>query len=114
MTSIIYCISSIMLLAGALFSLLAAVGLLRFPDVYTRLHAAAKAGPVGAGLVLLALALSAFDAPIALRALAGIAFLVLTAPVTAHLLARAAYRSGLPPASLTKVNDLENQQLTRH
>jgi multicomponent Na+:H+ antiporter subunit G len=106
-------ISGALLVAGALFSLTATIGMLRFPDVYTRLHAAAKAGPVGAGLVLVAVALAVFSPPVALRALVGIVFLVLTAPVAAHLVARAAYLAEVPPDTLTKVNDLENEKLNR-
>jgi len=105
-------ISGAFLIIGALFSLTATIGVLRFPDLYTRLHAAAKAGPVGAGFVLLAVAIAAFDAATALRAIVGIAFLILTAPVAAHLLARAAYLTDVPPDTLTKVNDLENERLS--
>jgi multicomponent Na+:H+ antiporter subunit G len=97
-----------LVLAGAMFSLLAAVGIVRLPDLYTRLHAASKAGVVGAGLVLLAIALAAFDGPVVFRALAGILFLLLTTPISAHLLARAAYLTGLRPTALTSVNELEN------
>lgn len=98
------------LLIGACFSLLASIGLLRLPDLYTRLHAATKAGTVGAGFVLLAVAFAAFDLPIALRALGGIAFIVLTSPIAAHLLARAAYLSGDRPSNITVVNELENEK----
>jgi multicomponent Na+:H+ antiporter subunit G len=97
------------LLIGAVFSLLASAGILRFPDLYTRLHAATKAGTVGAGFVLLAIAVSAFDLSVALRALAGLAFLVLTSPIAAHLLARAAYLAGEKPSNITVVNDLESE-----
>lgn len=106
-------ISGVLLVVGALFSLTATIGVLRFPDVYTRLHAAAKAGPVGAGLILLALAVAAFSPPVALRAVIGIVFLILTAPIAAHLLARAAYLADVPPDTLTKVNDLETEKLGR-
>lgn len=109
MTEIAAWISAVFIVAGAAFSLLAAVGILRFPDIYTRLHAAAKAGPVGAGFVLLAVAISADDLAVSLRALAAIIFLILTSPISAHLLARAAYRAGVLPGSLTKVNDLANE-----
>jgi multicomponent Na+:H+ antiporter subunit G len=105
-------ISGVFLIVGAVFSLTATIGVLRFPDVYTRLHAAAKAGPVGAGFVLLAVAAAAFDAATALRAIVGIVFLILTAPVAAHLLARAAYLVGVAPDTLTKINDLENERLS--
>jgi multicomponent Na+:H+ antiporter subunit G len=83
----------VLLLLGAGFSLLAAIGVLRLPDLYTRMHAASKAGAVGGGLVLLAVALLSFDVAIALRAIVGIGFLLLTTPVSAHLLARASYRA---------------------
>ena len=82
----------IVLVLGAAFSLIAAIGVLRLPDLFTRMHAASKAGAVGGGLVLLAVALMSFDAAIALRAIVGIVFLLLTTPVAAHLLARASYR----------------------
>lgn len=100
-------LAAILVLVGAGFSLLAAVGLLRLPDLYTRLHAASKAGVLGAGLILLAVAVVSFDAPIVLRALLGVIFLLLATPVSAHLLARAAYRSGESPDSSTTIDDLK-------
>ena len=102
-------IAGAVLLLGAVFSVLAAAGVLRFPDLYTRLHAATKAGTVGAGMVLLAIAVSAFDMAVTLRALAGIVFLVLTSPIAAHLLARAAYKVGIRPSPLTTTNEREEE-----
>jgi multicomponent Na+:H+ antiporter subunit G len=99
-----------LLVLGSAFSLLAALGLLRFPDVYTRLHAATKAGTVGAGFVLLAVVFASFDLSISLRALGGIAFIILTSPIAAHLLARAAYLSGDRPSNITVVNELVNEK----
>jgi len=81
------------LLLGTLFTLVAAIGVVRLPDLYTRMHAASKAGAVGGGLVLLAVALLCFDVGVAMRAIIGVVFLLLTTPVAAHLLARASYRS---------------------
>jgi multicomponent Na+:H+ antiporter subunit G len=95
------------IIIGATFSLIAAVGILRLPDLYTRMHAASKAGTVGSGLLLLAIALVAFDVAVILRALAGVLFLLLTAPVAAHLLARAAYSAGYRPAEITTINEME-------
>lgn len=74
-------------LLGAAFTLVAAIGLVRLPETLWRMHAAAKAGTLGAGLLLLAVAL-ATDASTASRAVAAAVFLVLTAPVAAHVLAR--------------------------
>ena len=90
-----------LIIASGLFSLLAAVGMLRFPDVYTRLHAASKAGTLGLGIVFVAAALASFDPWVAVRAILGLGFLLLTAPVAAHLLARAALRNGTRPISNT-------------
>lgn len=102
-------VAGVSIVLGAIFSLLAAVGLLRLPDLYTRMHAAAKAGPVGAGLVFFAIAIASFDGPVILRAIAGFVFLLLTLPVSAHLLARAAYFAGYHPTEITFINDLENE-----
>ncbi len=95
---------SILLVAGALFSVLAALGILRLPDVYTRMHAASKAGTIGSGLLLIAAGLGSQDPAILIRALAGFVFFILTAPVSAHLLARAAHLSRVP-LSETSVRD---------
>lgn len=99
-------IAALLVVLGAGFSLIAAVGVLRLPDLYTRLHAASKAGAIGAGLIFLAVAVASLDGAVILRALLGIVFLLLSTPVSAHLLARAAYRSGETPTPATTVDDL--------
>lgn len=96
-----------LLIIGALFSLIAVIGLLRLPDLYTRTHAASKAGTVGSGAVLVAIALVSFDSAVILRALIGIIFFMLTAPISAHLLSRAAYIAGYKPYEKTTLNELE-------
>ena len=108
MSDLIGYAAGIGILAGAVFSLLAAVGVLRLPDVYTRIHAASKAGVVGAGLILAAIAIAAGDTAVSVRAVFGILFLLLTTPVSAHLLARAAYFSGFRPSSQTSINEMES------
>lgn len=97
------------LLLGALFSLIAAIGVVRLPDLYTRMHAASKAGAVGGGLVLLSVALVSFDVGVALRAIIGLIFLLLTTPVAAHLLARASYRTTGQSGSAMDVDDLKSK-----
>ncbi|MBB4004993.1 monovalent cation/H(+) antiporter subunit G [Aurantimonas endophytica] len=87
-------LAGLLVLAGSAFAAVAALGILRLPDVYTRMHSASKAGAVGAGMLLLALALTADSTPTALRALAAVVFILLTAPLAAHLLAKAAYSVG--------------------
>lgn len=96
---------SLLMIGGALFALAAAIGILRLPDVYTRMHAAAKAGTVGSGLLLLAAGVGSSDPAILARSIAGFAFFILTAPVSAHLLARAAHIAGIKLTDLTVRDD---------
>lgn len=101
-------VAAALMVIGSLFCLLAAIGLLRFPDLYTRLHAAAKAGPIGAGVVLLGAGIASGDGYTLLRAVLGLLFLVLTTPVAAHLLARAALKAHAPALSIASINEFEN------
>lgn len=93
-----------LILVGAVFGLLAAVGLLRFPDVYSRLHATSLAGLLGVGTVLLGLFVSAPDGAGLFRTLAALLFLALATPVAGHLLARAAFVRSYPPAKATAID----------
>ncbi|MBO9655452.1 MAG: Na+/H+ antiporter subunit G [Agrobacterium tumefaciens] len=96
---------AVLTVSGALFSLVAAIGLNRLPDVYTRMHAASKAGTVGSGLLLLAVGIHSMELSTLARALAGFFFFVLTAPVSAHLLAMAAHKAGYPLAVKSVVDE---------
>ena len=95
-----------LLIAGSLFCMVAAVGMLRLPDTLIRMHAATKAGTLGAGCILLAAALAGGDLGTTLKATAVILFLLLTAPVAAHLIARAAYHRGICLFEETRVDEL--------
>lgn len=101
-----YLISGILILVGSAFALVASIGLLRFPDFYSRMHAASKAGTLGSGLLLLALCFIAEDGAVVARAIAGFGFLLLTAPISAHLLAKASYSAGFGPWSGTVHNEM--------
>lgn len=94
------------LVIGAIFALAASIGLLRLKDVYMRMHAGSKAGTLGSGVMLLALALYAGDIAVVTRAIAGVVFFLLTAPVAAHLLAKAAYAVGYRPCADTQIDEL--------
>lgn len=107
LVDVVQYVAGVLLLAGALFGALAGVGVLRLPDLYTRMHAASKAGAVGAGFILLAVALAGFDGPVALRAILGILFVLLTTPIGAHLLARAAFHAGVMPSANTNFNEMK-------
>ena len=101
-------IVAVMLVAGGIFTFLAALGLVRLPDVYTRMHAASKAGTVGSGLMLFAAGIHAGDIAIFTRALAGFVFFVLTAPVAAHLVAKAAHAAGYRLTRLSVLDDMRD------
>jgi multicomponent Na+:H+ antiporter subunit G len=87
-------IATILLIGGAFFTFVAAVGVYRLPDVLMRMHASTKAGTLGTGCILLAVAFMTTDVGIISRAIATIVFLIITAPVAAHLIGRASYISG--------------------
>ena len=97
----------IFLAVGLTFNGLGVIGLLRFPDVYTRLHAATKATTFGSIFTSLAVVTFAFwsyyttsnmaDITMAIHTIIAIACLLLTNPVGAHAIARASHRSGIKP-----------------
>jgi multicomponent Na+:H+ antiporter subunit G len=90
-------ISAVLVLTGAFFFLAGTAGLLRFPDVYTRLHALTKADNTGLGFVVVGLSLQANSVGTALQLIL-IWLLVLVAGATAaHLVAGEALRSGTRP-----------------
>lgn len=94
---------------GALFMLLAAVGLVRMPDLFTRMHATTKSTTLGVGCLMLGVAIHFGDLTIAARALAVVAFVFVTAPVTGHMVARAAYFSNTPRWAGTLSDALRNR-----
>ena len=82
---------------GLFFIVVGSVGLVRFPDVYTRLHAAGMTDTMGAGLVLVGLAFQAGPTLITVRLLIIWAFLLFTSPIATHALARAALHGKVEP-----------------
>lgn len=84
-----------LLLLGAFFMLVSTIGLLRMPDLLTRMHATTKAGAFGSGLMLLAVALFFTEIGVTTRVVAIILFIILTAPIGAHVVGRAAYIRGI-------------------
>ncbi|WP_114964408.1 monovalent cation/H(+) antiporter subunit G [Alkalilacustris brevis] len=82
-------IAGLLVLGGAGFTLVAAIGILRLPDLLTRMHASTKAGTLGAMLVLAALALHFAATPTTTKTIAAVLFLMLTAPIAAHMIGRA-------------------------
>ena len=91
---------------GAAWILVAAIGLLRLPDIYTRIHACTKPATLGVSLLVGALALESGDPGIAARAVLIVLFFLLTAPVAGHRLSRAAYLAGVARCPSTGVDEL--------
>ncbi|MCK8610652.1 monovalent cation/H(+) antiporter subunit G [Agromyces sp. C10] len=82
-----------LILLSAFLSMAAGIGILRFPDVPTRLHAATKPQVLGLAVVLLAIVLRVPTWGVVSTAVLIMTFQLLTQPMTAHMLGRAAYRS---------------------
>ena len=101
---------AVLLVLGALFMLLAGVGLVRLPDLYLRMSATSKAATLGASLMLLGAAAHFGTLATAGRAVVIVAFLFLTAPVAAHCIGRAGYRRGSPLWKGTIADELTGAQ----
>lgn len=85
---------SFLLLTGIFFIVVAGIGIISFPDLYIRMHAATKAGTVGLGFVLLTVALFFQDITVTSRVIGTLFFILITAPIAAHMLGKAMLQKG--------------------
>ncbi len=97
-------IAEVLVVAGALFVLLAGVGVLRLEDVYARMHAATKAPTLGVALIALGGSIAIAEGRP--QALLAVAFVFITAPCAAHLVGRIAYRAEGVELDLAERDDL--------
>jgi len=97
-------ISLISLIGGLFFLFVGTVGLLRLPDVFNRLHATTKCDTLGAGLVLFSLALQSVPI-VGIRLVLVVVFIIITNPTAAHVIARAAYKTGNRPIVGRRTSD---------
>jgi len=95
-------ITSILVLIGAVFILLSAIGLLRLPDVFCRSHALGKGMTLGITLILLGLWINLGLSDAGIKVPLAIVFQFATIPVASHLLAQLAFRKNLPRAKQTR------------
>lgn len=95
---------SLLIVIGAAFALVGSIGLARLPDFFTRLHGPTKATTLGVGSIVIASLVhsSVTSGGVSLRELAISLFLFITAPVSAHLLGKAALKSRAPRDSTTR------------
>ena len=101
--------SIVLMVVGAAFCLFAAIGIVRMPDVFTRMQAATKAGTLGVGCLFLAVAFHFAEPDTAVKSIAVVLFLFLTAPVASHLIGRSAYAVRSPIWKGTVVDELEGK-----
>jgi multicomponent Na+:H+ antiporter subunit G len=113
-------VTYVFIVIGCFFMLVGTIGLHRFPDVYTRLHAGTKCTTFGSIFLIIAVVLQSVDAwvleglssaesVLTLHALIALGCILLTNPTSAHAIARAAHRSGVKPARAV-VDDLEEDR----
>lgn len=89
-------VSAVLLIIGSIFMFIAGLGILRMPDLFMRMSCATKASTLGVGFILLALAVNFGQFGVSSRAVATIIFVVVTAPVAAHMIGRSAYIVQVP------------------
>jgi multicomponent Na+:H+ antiporter subunit G len=94
---------------GAVFVLLAAIGIVRMPDFYLRVSVTTKAATLGIGLILVSAAIYFADGSVTSRVIAIVLFLLLTAPVGAHMIGRTSYFIGTKLWDKSVMNEMENQ-----
>jgi multicomponent Na+:H+ antiporter subunit G len=103
-------VAAVFWVLGAAFCLLAAVGVVRMPDVFTRMQAASKASTLGLACLLVGTTIELGDGATLARAVSIAAFIMLTTPVAAHVVARAAYFTNVPLWSGTVVDERREDQ----
>lgn len=97
-------IVAILLLIGGAFTVFAGIGVMRLPDVFTRMHAATKVGTLGSGLIIAGVAVYFAEPGVVIRCILIVLFLLLTAPIGAHMIGRAALRIGIAPWGVDKAS----------
>lgn len=100
---------------GTFFIAVTAIGLIRFPDAYTRAHAASKSATLGIMFILIGVFIYLWqqEGTYNPRLLLGILFLFITGPVGGHLMARAAYFSGVKPWKGTVKDELKEEYMRK-
>jgi multicomponent Na+:H+ antiporter subunit G len=102
-----FVIEYLLFLAGCVIMVLGAVGVIRFPDVYTRLHASTKCDTGGAISILLGVAVALGVSMTSLKILSVLFLIFLLNPVASHALARASHKYGVKPCKSTVVDMYE-------
>ena len=99
-------VAAVLFLAGSFLAMLAGIGIARFPDLLSRMHAATKPQVLGLGMLMTALALEIRTGVVVWTLLLVVLFQLITAPVSAHMVGRAGYRTGRVRHDLLVVDEL--------
>jgi len=99
----------ILITTGTLFMLIASVGILRMPDFFLRLSVTIKAATLGIGFTMAGTALYFTDFPVSTKVLAIVFFLLITAPVSGHMIGRTAYFTGMKLWKGTIIDELKGK-----
>ncbi len=102
-------VTILLLVVGSMFALIAAIGVVKMPDVYMRMQSATKATTLGIGCLMLATAVHFQDTAVWTRAWLVVVFIFMTSPVGAHMLSRAAYLTKVPLWHGTILDELEGR-----
>jgi multicomponent Na+:H+ antiporter subunit G len=106
-SNLLQIIEYIAIALGVFFMFVASLGVLRLRDFYMRIHAPTKAATLGLIFLLIAVAIAVREPALVTKAVLAVVFVAVTAPAGAHLLARAAYRNGVPYSSDTHPNEYD-------
>lgn len=102
---LIQTIGSITIISGIFFMFVGSIGLIRLPDFYTRLHATSKTDTLGIGLIFVGLIFFAGPTQVTLKLLLIIVFIFFTSPVSAHAIAKLAFKVGIKPYQVEPQNE---------
>ncbi|MFN2394353.1 MAG: monovalent cation/H(+) antiporter subunit G [Bacteroidales bacterium] len=102
-------IAAFLLIIGSLFMLVAAIGVVKLSDVYMRMHAITKAASLGAILMLAAVSIIYIQWIVWVEALMVVLFVIFTAPIASHMIAKAAHKGGNPKGPGYVMDELEEK-----
>lgn len=108
-------IGALFILFGSIISVVSAIGIIRFPDIYTRAHAATKTTTLAVLITLVGVFIYDWlgEGHMSVRLMLGIVFVFITAPVSGHLVLRAAYRANVDMADETAEDELKDALATK-
>ncbi len=104
--------SGFFLLVGSFLCISGGIGLLRFPDFYTRMHAVGVTDTLGAGMILVGLMILSTDLLVFSKLVMVLLFTLLIGPTTSHVLAKAAFHNGLQPKDSNNLSQTKEKENT--